>query len=74
MLTSNTLLFVLCVLFCSLDICQFVAFREYEGAPPERLGAGVLAELPGNIVDFFVGSCDPPIMPGQGPMLPSMHF
>lgn len=47
------------------DICQFVDFSEYESSPPERLGAAVLAELPGNIVEYFVGICDPPIQPGH---------
>lgn len=47
------------------DICQFVDFGEYEHAPPEQLGAAVLAELPGNIVEYFVGVCDPPIDPGR---------
>lgn len=56
------------------DICQFVAFREYERAPPERLGAAVLQELPGNIVEYFVGACEPPIMPGQRPLLPNMNY
>lgn len=49
------------------DICQFVDFSEYERSPPERLGAAVLAELPGNIVEYFVGICNPPIHPGQRP-------
>lgn len=49
------------------DICQFVDFAEYERSPPERLGAAVLAEMPGNIVEYFVGNCDPPIHPGQRP-------
>lgn len=47
------------------DICQFVDFGDYEHSPPEHLGAAVLAELPGNIVEFFVGVCDPPISPGN---------
>lgn len=47
------------------DICQFVDFAEYERSPPERLGAAVLAEMPGNIVEYFVGICQPPIHPGQ---------
>lgn len=57
------------------DICQFVAFREYEHGPPERLGAAVLAELPQNIVEYFVASCEPPIMPGHGhaPMMPGVY-
>lgn len=55
------------------DICQFVPFKEYLNAPPERLGAKVLQELPGNIVEFFVGSCDPPIMPGQRPLTPGIN-
>lgn len=49
------------------DICQFVDFAEYERSPPERLGAAVLAEMPGNIVEYFVGICNPPIHPGQRP-------
>lgn len=49
------------------DICQFVDFAEYERSPPERLGAAVLAEMPGNIVEYFVGICSPPIHPGQRP-------
>lgn len=54
------------------DICQFVDFSEYERSPPERLGAAVLAELPGNIVEYFVGNCNPPILPGQRPERPSV--
>lgn len=56
------------------DICQFVAFDEYKHAPPERLGAAVLQELPGNIVEYFIGICDPPIMPGQRPSLPNLNY
>lgn len=57
-----------------LDIVQFVAFKEFEHAPPERLGAAVLQELPGNIVEYFIGICDPPIMPGQKPAMANFNY
>lgn len=47
------------------DICQFVAFKDHEGQAPDRLGAYVLAEVPGNIVEYFAGICNPPINPGR---------
>lgn len=53
-----------CTRQAARDICQFVDFNEYERSPPESLGAAVLAELPDNIVEYFVGVCDPPITPG----------
>lgn len=56
--------------FSAADICQFVAFKDFEQAPPERLGAAVLAELPENIVEYFVGIKEPPITPGQRPGIP----
>lgn len=54
------------------DIVQFVPFREHATQPPDRLAATVLSEMPQNIVDYFISSRDPPIMPGQAPMVPGL--
>lgn len=55
------------------DIVQFVPFRDYAHVPPDRLASAVLAEMPQNIVDYFISSRSPPIMPGRAPMLPATH-
>lgn len=60
-------------LFSYVDICQFVPFRDYENAPPERFGAAVLAEVPGNIVEYFI-SREPSIQPGQKPGLSAVSY
>lgn len=52
------------------DIVQFVPFLDHANQPPDRLAATVLSELPQNIVDYFISSRDPPILPGQAPMVP----
>lgn len=44
------------------DICQFVQFERFMTAP-EKLGSAVLAELPMSIVEYYVGVCEPAIMP-----------
>uniref|UniRef100_A0A8C5CF13 Copine-3 n=1 Tax=Gadus morhua TaxID=8049 RepID=A0A8C5CF13_GADMO len=35
------------------DIVQFVPFRQFQRAPREALAKSVLAEVPGQVVDFF---------------------
>uniref|UniRef100_A0AAX7USW5 Copine-3 n=1 Tax=Astatotilapia calliptera TaxID=8154 RepID=A0AAX7USW5_ASTCA len=35
------------------DIVQFVPFRQFQNAPKEALAKTVLAEVPGQLVDFF---------------------
>uniref|UniRef100_A0A8C4NMJ2 Copine-3 n=1 Tax=Dicentrarchus labrax TaxID=13489 RepID=A0A8C4NMJ2_DICLA len=35
------------------DIVQFVPFRQFQNAPREALAKSVLAEVPGQMVDFF---------------------
>nr|XP_020464521.1 copine-3 isoform X1 [Monopterus albus] len=35
------------------DIVQFVPFRQFQNAPPEALAKSVLAEVPGQLVEFF---------------------
>ncbi|XP_038580168.1 copine-3-like isoform X1 [Micropterus salmoides] len=35
------------------DIVQFVPFRQFQNAPREALAKSVLAEVPGQLVDFF---------------------
>jgi len=47
------------------DIVQFVPLREFVHQPPDRLAATVLAEMPDNIVDYFISSRNPAIMPKQ---------
>lgn len=44
------------------DIVQFVPFRDYENGPPQRLAAHVLAELPGNLIEYYT-LLEPPVMP-----------
>ena len=52
------------------DIVQFVPFRDFVHQPPDRLAATVLAEMPDNIVDYFISSRNPAIMPKQIAMRP----
>ena len=52
------------------DIVQFVPLRDFHNQPPDRLASTVLAEMPENIVDYFISSRTPAIMPGQLPMRP----
>ena len=35
------------------DVVQFVAFRDFPPSDPGALAAAVLAELPGQVVEFF---------------------
>jgi hypothetical protein len=35
------------------DIVQFVPFRQFRAAGPERLAMEVLAEVPGQVISFF---------------------
>lgn len=44
------------------DIVQFVPFRDFENGPPDRLAAHVLAELPGNVIEYYT-TLNPPVMP-----------
>jgi len=45
----------------SRDIVQFVKFNDYRNAGPGRLGKETLAELPGQMMDFFTkGKIRPP--------------
>eukprot|EP00048_Salpingoeca_helianthica_P008067 m.118150 g.118150 ORF g.118150 m.118150 type:complete len:559 (-) comp14504_c2_seq4:66-1742(-) len=53
------------------DIVQFVAFRDFNPADPAALAAAVLAEIPDQVVNYFISRkiFPPPMPPAQLPVL-----